>query len=355
MMKKTKVGLIFGGNSSEYEVSVQSAKNIYEAIDKAKYEVYPMALTQSGFMVDLETSKQLFDNPHLEVENKAAVENVANIVQLGDYQDVDVFFPIVHGNIGEDGALQGLFRILNKPFVGSDVLSTAVTMDKDFTKIIAQSAGIKVADWVIVKRHTQDDWTYDKVSQKLGSTVFIKPSNQGSSVGISKAIDEESFNKGLAEAFEYDDKVLVEEAINGVEIEVAVLGNENPQASGVGQITTPEGEFYSYENKYIDESGATLAIPAPISEELTEEVRAEALKVYDILECSGLARVDFMLQNSDSQIVFNELNALPGFTNISMYPKLFELAGITYPDLIDHLISYAKERFDHKKELHHTR
>lgn len=149
--------------------------------------------------------------------------------------------------------------------------------------------------------------------------------------------------------------MLVEEAINGVEIEVAVLGNENPQASGVGQITTPEGEFYSYENKYIDESGATLAIPAPISEELTEEVRAEALKVYDILECSGLARVDFMLQNSDSQIVFNELNALPGFTNISMYPKLFELAGITYPDLIDHLISYAKERFDHKKKNYTTR
>lgn len=357
MNKKIRVGLIFGGNSSEYEVSIISGRNIYKAIDKEKYDVYPMWITNTGFLASDADSRKVLEDPSYQIENPHNVTNISNVIELSNRPEIDVFFPIVHGNLGEDGCLQGLLRILDKPFVGDDVLAAAITMDKELNKIMAQRAGVPVADWISIKRFEYNDaknekLSYDYVSQKLGTDLFVKPSNQGSSVGISHVTSASDYKAALAEAFKYDDKVLVEETIKGTEVETAVLGNDDAIVSGVGQITNAQGSWYSYENKYNDNSTSKLQIPADLPAEIVETVRSQALKVYHATECSGLARVDSML-SSDNKVIFNELNSLPGFTNISMYPKLFEQVGISYTELITKLLNYALDRYAHKKTLLH--
>lgn len=357
MNKKIRVGLIFGGNSSEYEVSIISGRNIYKAIDKEKYDVYPMWITNTGFLASDADSRKVLEDPSYQIENPHNVTNISNVIELSCRPEIDVFFPIVHGNLGEDGCLQGLLRILDKPFVGDDVLAAAITMDKELNKIMAQRAGVPVADWISIKRFEYNDaknekLSYDYVSQKLGTDLFVKPSNQGSSVGISHVTSASDYKAALAEAFKYDDKVLVEETIKGTEVETAVLGNDDAIVSGVGQITNAQGSWYSYENKYNDNSTSKLQIPATLPSEIIETVRRQALKVYHATECSGLARVDSML-SSDNKVIFNELNSLPGFTNISMYPKLFEQVGISYTELITKLLNYALDRYAHKKTLLH--
>lgn len=357
MNKKIRVGLIFGGNSSEYEVSIISGRNIYKAIDKEKYDVYPMWITNTGFLASDEDSRKVLEDPSYQIENPHNVTNISNVIELSCRPEIDVFFPIVHGNLGEDGCLQGLLRILDKPFVGDDVLAAAITMDKELNKIMAQRAGVPVADWISIKRFEYNDaknekLSYDYVSQKLGTDLFVKPANQGSSVGISHVTSASDYKAALAEAFKYDDKVLVEETIKGTEVETAVLGNDDAIVSGVGQITNAQGSWYSYENKYNDNSTSKLQIPAALPSEIIETVRRQALKVYHATECSGLARVDSML-SSDNKVIFNELNSLPGFTNISMYPKLFEQVGISYTELITKLLNYALDRYAHKKTLLH--
>lgn len=358
MTKKTQVGLIFGGNSSEYEVSIMSGHNIYNAIDKNKFEVHPIWITNDGYLASEEDSFKVLEDPKYTVENPHKAANISNLVELADLPEIDVFFPIVHGNLGEDGCLQGLFRILDKPFVGDDVLAAAVTMDKEFTKILAQRAGVPVANWIAIKRFEFDDKNnekldYAKVSENLGKDLFVKPSNQGSSVGVHHVTTEKEYYEALADAFRYDDKVLVEETIHGTEVETAVLGNDQPIVSGVGQIINAEGTFYSYENKYDADSTTILQIPADLPKEIVEKVRANALKVYQVTECSGLARVDSTLRKSDHQVILTEVNALPGFTNISMYPKLFEKVGIPYSELITRLIEKGIKRYEHKKKLLH--
>lgn len=358
MNKKIRVGLIFGGNSSEYEVSIISGRNIYKAIDKEKYDVYPMWITNTGFLASDADSRKVLEDPTYQIENPHTVTNISNVIELSNRPEIDVFFPIVHGNLGEDGCLQGLLRILDKPFVGDDVLAAAITMDKELNKIMAQCAGVPVADWISIKRFEYNDaknekLSYDYVSQKLGTDLFVKPSNQGSSVGISHVTSASDYKAALAEAFKYDDKVLVEETIKGTEVETAVLGNDDAIVSGVGQITNAQGSWYSYENKYNDNSTSKLQIPADLPAEIVETVRSQALKVYHATECSGLARVDSMLTTDGHKVIFNELNALPGFTNISMYPKLFEEAGIPYAELITKLLDYAVARYNHKKTLLH--
>lgn len=357
MNKKIRVGLIFGGNSSEYEVSIISGRNIYKAIDKEKYDVYPMWITNTGFLASDADSRKVLEDPTYQIENPHTVTNISNVIELSNRPEIDVFFPIVHGNLGEDGCLQGLLRILDKPFVGDDVLAAAITMDKELNKIMAQRAGVPVADWISIKRFEYNDaknekLSYDYVSQKLGTDLFVKPSNQGSSVGISHVTSASDYKAALVEAFKYDDKVLVEETIKGTEVETAVLGNDDAIVSGVGQITNAQGSWYSYENKYNDNSTSKLQIPAALPSEIIETVRRQALKVYHATECSGLARVDSML-SSDNKVIFNELNSLPGFTNISMYPKLFEQVGISYTELITKLLNYALDRYAHKKTLLH--
>ena len=357
MTKKTQVGLIFGGNSSEYEVSIVSSRNIYKAIDKEKFDVHPIWITNEGYFANEEESFKVLEDPSYQVKNPHKVHNISNLIELENLPEIDVFFPIVHGNLGEDGVLQGLFRLMNKPFVGDDVLAAAVTMDKEFTKILAQRVGVPVADWIAIKRFEYDDKNndkldYEKVAEKLGRDMFVKPSNQGSSVGVSHVTNADEYAAALKEAFKYDDKVLVEETVPGTEVETAVLGNDKPIVAGVGQITNAKGSFYSYKNKYDDNSTSKLQIPADLPQEIIDTVRRNARKVYEVTECSGMARIDSML-TPGGKVVLTEVNALPGFTNISMYPKLFEEAGVPYTELITRLIEVGMERFDHKKTLLH--
>lgn len=357
MIKKTQVGLIFGGNSSEYEVSIVSGRNIYKAIDKEKFDVHPIWITNEGYFANEEESFKVLEDPSYQVKNPYKVHNISNLIELENLPEIDVFFPIVHGNLGEDGVLQGLFRLMNKPFVGDDVLAAAVTMDKEFTKILAQRVGVPVADWIAIKRFEYDDKNndkldYEKVAEKLGRDMFIKPSNQGSSVGVSHVTNADEYAAALKEAFKYDDKVLVEETVPGTEVETAVLGNDKPIVAGVGQITNAKGSFYSYKNKYDNNSTSKLQIPADLPQEIIDTVRRNARKVYEVTECSGMARIDSML-TPGGKVVLTEVNALPGFTNISMYPKLFEEAGVPYTELITRLIEVGMERFDHKKTLLH--
>lgn len=357
MTKKIQVGLIFGGNSSEYEVSIVSGHNIYKAIDKDKFDVHPIWITNEGYFASEEESFKVLEDPSYQVENPHKVNNISNIIELKNLPEIDVFFPIVHGNLGEDGVLQGLFRLMNKPFVGDDVLAAAATMDKEFTKILAQRVGVPVADWISIKRFEYDDknndkLNYEKVAEKLGHDMFVKPSNQGSSVGVNHVTNAEEYAAALEEAFKYDDKVLVEETVPGTEVETAVLGNDKPIVAGVGQITNAKGSFYTYKNKYDDNSTSKLQIPADLPQDIVDTVRENARKVYEITECSGMARIDSML-TPDGKVVLTEVNALPGFTNISMYPKLFEEAGIPYTELITRLIQAGMDRFDHKKTLLH--
>lgn len=357
MTKKIQVGLIFGGNSSEYEVSIVSGHNIYKAIDKDKFDVHPIWITNEGYFANEEESFKVLEDPSYQVKNPHKVHNISNLIELENLPEIDVFFPIVHGNLGEDGVLQGLFRLMNKPFVGDDVLAAAVTMDKEFTKILAQKVGVPVADWISIKRFEYDDKNndkldYEKVAEKLGRDMFVKPSNQGSSVGVNHVTNADEYAAALEEAFKYDDKVLVEETVPGTEVETAVLGNDKPIVAGVGQITNAKGTFYTYENKYDDNSTSKLQIPADLPDEIIDTVRKNACKVYEVTECSGMARIDSML-TPGGKVVLTEVNALPGFTNISMYPKLFEEAGIPYTELITRLIEAGMERFDHKKTLLH--
>jgi D-alanine-D-alanine ligase len=357
MIKKTQVGLIFGGNSSEYEVSIVSGRNIYKAIDKEKFDVHPIWITNEGYFANEEESFKVLEDPSYQVKNPHKIHNISNLIELENLPEIDVFFPIVHGNLGEDGVLQGLFRLMNKPFVGDDILAAAVTMDKEFTKILAQRVGVPVADWIAIKRFEYDDKNndkldYEKVAEKLGRDMFVKPSNQGSSVGVSHVTNADEYAAALKEAFKYDDKVLVEETVPGTEVETAVLGNDKPIVAGVGQITNAKGSFYSYKNKYDDNSTSKLQIPADLPQEIIDTVRRNARKVYEVTECSGMARIDSML-TPGGKVVLTEVNALPGFTNISMYPKLFEEAGVPYTELITRLIEVGMERFDHKKTLLH--
>ena len=326
MTKKLQVGLIFGGNSSEYEVSIVSGRNIYKAIDKDKFDVHPIWITNEGYFANEEESFKVLDDPSYQVKNPHKVNNISNLIELENLPEIDVFFPIVHGNLGEDGVLQGLFRLMDKPFVGDDVLGAAVTMDKELN--------------------------YEKVAEKLGRDMFVKPSNQGSSVGVSHVTNADEYTAALKEAFKYDDKVLVEETVPGTEVETAVLGNDKPIVAGVGQITNAKGSFYTYENKYDDNSTSKLQIPADLPQEIIDTVRENARKVYAATECSGMARIDSML-TPGGKVVLTEVNALPGFTNISMYPKLFEEAGVPYSELITRLIEAGMDRFDHKKTLLH--
>lgn len=355
-MQKKRVGVIFGGKSAEHEVSLQSAKNIIDALDKDQFEAVLLGIDKQGnwFKYKQEDYLENEDDPG-KIALKASDDAIA--VRPGKeseqfihatthdvFEQIDVIFPIVHGTLGEDGSLQGLLRLLNLPYVGPNVLSSAICMDKDIAKKILQLAGIHVAKGIVTSRRDKKPVRFEEANEKLGLPMFIKPANQGSSVGVNKVETKAEFDDALKLAFEYDHKVVIEEAIVGREIEVSVLGNEEPKASLPGEIL-PQTEFYSYESKYIDDEGADLAIPADLPEETVERVRQAAIDAYIALQCEGLARVDFFLKENGDLYV-NELNTLPGFTKISMYPKLWEVTGLEYTDLITELINLAIERYE---------
>ncbi|RXY99828.1 D-alanine--D-alanine ligase [Fictibacillus sp. S7] len=354
-MEKKKVGLIFGGKSAEHEVSLQSVKNVLEAIDQDQYEVTLIGIDKEGrwhlnnasqFLLNADDAKLIElnkTNHGIAVVPGESENQLISLNTTKSLSQLDVVFPILHGTLGEDGSIQGMLRMANIPFVGSNILGSAVCMDKDIAKRLLKDAGLKVAKSHTYTRATKNKISFDAVVEDLGLPLFIKPSNQGSSVGVSKVQSQEEFTRAVEEAFQFDHKILIEEGINGREIECSVLGNEEPLASVPGEIVS-NGEFYSYEAKYIDENGAVLEIPAKLSEPLTAKIQETAIQAFQALNCEGFARVDFFVNEQD--IIINEVNTIPGFTKISMYPKLWEISGIPYSQLIDKLIALAIERHE---------
>ena len=372
---KKKIMLIFGGRSSEHEVSLNSAKNIYNAIDKNKFDVLNVGISKTGtwhllskdqlmnsafltdeFLDNLSDNASVSDSEDISADslekNKksqvvALISYLSNpvLIELKSQKQhkVDCVFPIIHGSNGEDGTLQGLFRIVNVPFVGCDVLGSAICMDKEYAKIIMTAAGVPNTKFLVLNKYLKND--FHDIQKKLGLPFFIKPANAGSSVGVHKIKSESDFNIKIQDSFLYDHKVIAEEFIPGQEIECAVKGsNLNPQASVVGELVVKH-EFYSYEAKYLDAHGADIVIPARITYEQSEQIKKIALKAYQVLSCDGMARVDFFMQ-ADGKLIVNEINTLPGFTQISMYPKMWEASGLKYSDLISELINYALIKFD---------
>lgn len=357
MDHKMKVALIFGGKSVEHEVSLQSAENVFEAIDKTKYEVILIGIDKEGLW-RLVTPSIFRGKEHWKDKDQVIFLPHPERGQLFNYSQgrligpVDVVFPLLHGLLGEDGTIQGMLKLLNLPFVGTGVLGSAIGMNKEITKRLLREAGIPVVHFLSLI--SSSCINFQEVVEQIGLPFFVKPASLGSSVGISKVKKEEEFLPALENAFQYDQKVLLEEYIEGQEIECSVLGNENPIASIPGEIV-PQHEFYSYEAKYLDEKGAILLIPARLPKKTAEAIREISLRSFKTLHCEGMARVDFLVRNK-KEIFVSEVNTIPGFTRISMYPKLWEASGIPYPELIDRLIHLALERFEKEKHLktHYT-
>jgi D-alanine-D-alanine ligase len=354
-MKKIRVGVLFGGRSAEHEVSLQSARNVLEALDRDTYEPFLIGIDREGRWRLDEQARVLFDAarplPALAVNGPREVALAARgegsrLLDLSGNADIaklDVIFPVLHGPYGEDGSVQGLCRLANIPCVGAGILGSAVGMDKDVMKRLLRDAGLPNARFLLVTRGAKPP-AFAEVVSLLGTPVFVKPANLGSSVGISKAGTAEEFAGAVATALRYDTKVIVEECITGREIECSVLGNNDPIASVPGEIVTGGGHaFYDYEAKYLDEKGAELCIPAQLDGPTSEKVRSLAVKTYTTLCCEGMARVDMFLRGT-GEVLVNEINTIPGFTRISMYPKLWEASGISPRQLVDRLIQLALER-----------
>jgi len=358
MNKKIRIAVLFGGRSAEHEVSLQSAKSVVDALDKTKYEIVLIGIDKKGnWLLNNQSTFLLHaENPKLISLNKSTKEvsiipgstkqllTTSTNDQIGT---VDVVFPVMHGTYGEDGSMQGLLKIMDVAFVGADVLGSAVGMDKDVMKRLLRDAGLPIGKFITLKQG--DEMSFKQAKEKLGLPMFVKPANLGSSVGVNKVTNETEFRNAVSEALEYDNKILIEEFIDGREIECAVLGNENPKASLPGEVT-PHHEFYSYESKYIDENGAGLQIPAKLSAEVSDKIRSIAIQAFQTLCCLGMARVDCFL-TKDNRVFVNEINTIPGFTKISMYPKLWEATGVSYSELLDQLITLAIERHNKNKKL----
>ena len=355
--RKLKVAVIFGGRSGEYEVSLISARSVLSVLDPIKYEVMQIGITHEGAWL---TGSNVRDV--LAGETKG---NLDHIALLGDpslpglhrlrktdhnetlelLSEVDVIFPVLHGTFGEDGTLQGLLEMANVAYVGAGVVGSAVGMDKGVFKNVMRAIGIPVVESIIILRSEVErdaEAIIRKAEQVSGYPLFTKPANLGSSVGVSKCCNRSDLQEGLLEAAAYDRRILVERGVNAREIEVSVLGNDDPQASVPGEIL-PSREFYSYEAKYVDGTSGLL-IPAPIPTELSEQARMLAVQAFRAIDCAGMARVDFLLDKDTGELFLNELNTIPGFTQISMYPKLWEATGLTYVQLVDRLIELALER-----------
>lgn len=348
-----------GGKSVEHEISLQSAKNVIEAMDKDRYEILLIGLDQEGRwhlkdVAELEREMENAPLPYLSPGGDEVVfipagrGRLLNITTGELLQPVDVVFPILHGPFGEDGTIQGLLKIAEVPFVGAGVLSSALVMDKEVSKRLLKEAGIPTSRFLSFTTEEKENIKFSTVANHLGLPLFVKPANLGSSVGMSKVKKEEDFAPALEEAFRYDNKILIEEYIEGREIECAVLGNEQPRASCPGEVI-PRHEFYSYEAKYVDPQGAILEIPASLPQDTVEKIQYLAIQAFRTLYCEGMARVDFFLRGEE--ILINELNTIPGFTSISMYPKLWEASGLPYPQLIDELIQLSLARREKEKKL----
>jgi D-alanine-D-alanine ligase len=361
--RKLRVGLIFGGRSGEHEVSLTSAKDVMAAINKDKYEVVPIGITKEGrWLTGGHVHRQLLEaaagHPllagHLEQTEAAPVSHALSLGVM-DTGPLDVVFPLLHGPLGEDGTVQGFFELVGLPYVGAGVLGSAVGMDKAVAKDIFQAHGLpQVNHRVFLRRQWQTNpaSVIAACESALTYPMFVKPANLGSSVGIHKAKNQAELRAGLADAAHYDRKLIVEQGVDAREIEVSVLGNDEPIASLPGEII-PSREFYSYAAKYLDQT-SELLIPAPLTPEQTAQAQDLALRAFQALDCCGLARCDFLLDKVTGQLYLNEINTMPGFTPISMYPKLWAASGLSYSELIDRLIELALERHADKQQSQST-
>jgi D-alanine-D-alanine ligase len=397
-MKKLRVGVLFGGRSGEHEVSLLSAASVVDAIDKTKYEVVPIGITKAGRWLTAADAEALLhgkapdESKHLRAGDPDATPGAAVLASgeavvvppepvhrggtsLTPFQgdaatlrrasdraiNVDVIFPVLHGTFGEDGTIQGLLELADLPYVGAGVLGSAAGMDKDIMKALFRSAGLPMVKHVTILRSEWDadhKKTENKIDRQLKYPVFVKPANLGSSVGISKAHNKKELGPAIYEAAKFDRKIVIEQGVGGAknkarEIECSVLGNDRPQASIPGEIV-PVKEFYDYAAKYLDE-GSELVIPAKLTKAETKKVQELAIRAFQAVDCSGLARVDFLMDPKTRKLFVNEINTMPGFTAISMYPKLWAASGLSYPDLIDRLIQLGIERHEDKKKNQYSR
>ncbi len=358
--KKIRVAVLFGGKSAEHEVSIQSAKNVVASLDETKYDVVLVGIDKQGSwhtlpgqsLLTSSFAKQTAIGDTNEVR-LVAQDGGGKLVSLsgsGDAEAIDVVFPILHGPFGEDGSMQGFLKLANVPFVGSGVLGSAVGMDKDISKRLLKEAGLPIAQFLVFRKNEKID--SDAVIKRLGLPLFVKPANLGSSIGVKKVHNKDEFSSAISEAFTYDNKILIEEAIVGKEVECSILGNDDPIASLPGEIVANH-EFYDYDAKYFDEKGAVLCIPANIPKEKIKEVQALAIKTFKTLCLEGMARIDFFY-TKDQTFFVNEANTIPGFTNISMYPQLWEASGMSYAALVDRLIELALEKYASEQHLSTT-
>lgn len=357
-MRRLRVAVIFGGRSGEHEVSLRSAWRVVSALDPARYECIPIAITKDGCWRTGKDSLRLLEDAQRDLrpmpEHGIEVLSPPNpirraLVPLGGGPPlpIDVAFPVLHGTYGEDGTVQGLLDLADVPYVGAGVLGSALGMDKALMKAVFRDAGLPVCRWLVVKPHGQDASTIAaRVASELGFPCFVKPANLGSSVGISKVKRPADLSAAVADAAAYDGKVVIEEAITAREFECGVLGNDEPEASVVGELI-PSHEFYDYADKYVDD-GCRTVIPAALPVETAEAMRALALRAFRAVDCAGLARVDFFLETGSGRVLVNEINTIPGFTAASMFPRLWEASGKPFPAVVDRLIDLALER-------HHAR
>lgn len=351
------IAIIFGGHSSEHEVSINSARNIFKAMDKTKFNPVLIGVSKQGTWYsinekDFETLEAINDNKMAQEQTVTLIRAQSKVFALNlqsqQRQALDCAFAIIHGTNGEDGTMQGHLKILGLPFVGCGVMSSAIAMDKEVMKIVMTAAGIPNSRWAVLKSYETPD--FDKISKQLGLPFFIKPANAGSSVGVHKIKSKEDFAVKIKDAFKYDHKVLAEEFIDGREVECSVMGlNQKPEAAMPGELVVKH-EFYSYEAKYLDPNGAEIVIPAKLTAEQIEQVRQLAVKTYQALYCDGLTRVDFFMKK-DGSLMVNEINTLPGFTKISMYPMMWQAKGVQYSDLITKLIQLAFDKNDFDNQL----
>jgi D-alanine-D-alanine ligase len=359
---RVRVGVLFGGRSGEHEVSLASARSVLAALDRSKYDVLPIGITSEGVWLLVAGPERLAEGAGARI---GVVPGVTGhpLVQLeakgetGHWlrESLDVVFPVLHGPYGEDGTVQGLLELLGLPYVGPGVMASAVGMDKVTMKAAFQQAGLAVVAYRVVLRQTWRDQratTTKALEEDLGYPMFVKPSNLGSSVGVSKVEDRAALPRSIEAAFEYDRKILVERGLDCREVECGILGNDRPEASVVGEII-PKRDWYDYQAKY-EPGMSEVRIPAPLPVALAEEVRAHAIRAYRAIDCAGMARVDFFLERASQQLHVNEINTIPGFTATSVYPKLWEATGLTYPALVDRLIQLALDRHRERQQLRTT-
>ncbi len=354
MSTKLRVGVIFGGRSGEHEVSLRSAESVINAMDESKYEIVPICITPEGSWLISEGVRSLLPASLMASNHREPVAILCDPTRQGltrleagnlDREPLDVIFPVLHGTYGEDGTIQGLLEMAGVPYIGCGVLASACGMDKVVMKQLFEQAGLTTTgyEWFLRSSwETDPEAVTEQVSRSLGYPVFVKPANLGSSVGISKAEDRGELRDAIDDAARYDRRIIVERAIKGREIEVSVLGNDNPMASLPGEIVAGH-EFYDYEDKYIDNISKTV-IPAELPEQITEQIQRDAIRAFQAIDGAGLARVDFFVERESSRVIINEINTMPGFTSISMFAKMWEASGISYSELIDRLIALALER-----------